>query len=44
LCRLTNAEELTRKDADHVAWRDRNRAEPDRKHRNSGQQQCAANE
>jgi hypothetical protein len=44
LCRLTNAQELTRKDADHIAWRDRNRAEPDRKHRNSTQQQCAANE
>jgi hypothetical protein len=39
-----NAEELTRKDADHIARRDRNRTEPDRKHRNSSQQQCAANE
>jgi hypothetical protein len=44
LCRLTNAEELARKNADHITRRDRNRAKPDRKHRNADQQQCAANE
>jgi hypothetical protein len=40
LCRLTNTEELMRKNADHITGRDRNRAEPDRKNRDSGQQEC----